>query len=151
MAIGKALGVSNFTAHQDLVAYRDQLLATGFQDAALRQDAALGRLDRLIALHMKKAGNKGSADLVLKALEREARIVGYDKKQTGISQERVAAALRGLRDDLLREFPDKADQQRIFNVLRRRFGPVASGPAAIETTAVPAAGVGVDHELSTDH
>lgn len=134
--IGAELGISNCMAHKDCMAVKKAMPQVLAHDGVeLLKARVLQRTDAIIRRHWPSLKEKASADVILKAMEREAKVVGYDaQREDGFSAEQVAALLRSVRADMLDVITDPAVRQAIGQILQRRAGLLAG--QTIETTAV---------------
>jgi hypothetical protein len=104
----------------------------------LLKHRALARIDKLIETHWDKRKEKPSADIILRALEREARLVGYDtQRDEGFSADQVRSLLHAFREDLLEIVTDDHMRRAIAGALQRRSGLLGG---AIDVTPEPTDG-----------
>ena len=132
--VGKELKVSNKTAWTDVMAVKDSLpLVLAHHGVEVLKARVLARTDALVRTHWPAKAKKDSADVILKAMEREAKVVGYDaKREDGFTAEQVTSVFRAMLTDLLELITDPATRQAIAEVMRRRAGLLAG-----ETIDVP--------------
>ena len=125
--IGTEHQTSNYTAFMDCMAVKKAMpLVLGTEGVELLKARVLERTDAIVRTHWPSLRKRESYDAVLRAMEREAKVVGYDaKREEGYSAEQVAALLRAMRADLLELITDVALRQRIGVVMQRRAGLLA--------------------------
>lgn len=144
--IGQRLGVSNYTAWCDCVYVRDHLLERGLLDPAMGAATAKAQLDQVKAAHLRLAASKSrpsvqSARVVLETLNREARMLGYDRhRDQGYSAEQVLAELNKLYDRIMAAIPDGETtgsevRRLVTQAVLRTWTPAAlpAAPEAVET------------------
>lgn len=122
--IGKRLGVSNYTAHQDVMRVKNHLLDGGALDPDLLRTKQQARLTRIARLHNKKAGTKTGADVLIRVSEREARLNGLDRqRETGYTLDQMLGLLRGIRALFLDLVTDDGVRQAFARGLTGKVGP----------------------------
>lgn len=123
-AIGERLGVSNRTAHEDVMTVVRQVQASPLSEAEAMRWRQQGILDKLVATHLPKRASNASAKTVLDALAREARLHGIDKTlPTGYSVEQVLALTRSYLEIVLAVVADEGLKRRIVEAIQRKVGP----------------------------
>jgi hypothetical protein len=126
LEIGARLGVSNKTAWEDVVAHRDALVREQLLDPDMARSRQIGGIAALVQTHWKSRRKKNSADVILAAWTREAKLLGLDARQDVYSADQVAAVLRGIAG-LFMEIVADPEQRRQFSIgLRRKVGALAA-------------------------
>lgn len=124
--IGKRLGVSNSCAFNDCISVQKAMpLVLGHEGMELLKHRAYTRLNKLIRVHLARSlkGETDSAAIVVRALEREARMLGYDaQREDGFSADQVATVLRGLRQMIFLHVTDENIRRAIADDLQRQSG-----------------------------
>ena len=135
--IGKKLHVSNCTAFMDCIAVKKALpLVLGHEGIDLLRHRAHRRVSAIIRTYLLKAlkGDGDAAHIALKALEREARLIGYDaQREDGFSVDQVASVLRGLRQDIFIHVTDETVRRAIADSLQRRSGMLTGEAIDVKT------------------
>ncbi len=130
--IGQALEVSNRTAWYDVKAVYDGLLAHGLVNADLmrmRQQAELDALKRANWDRATKKGNKASADVIMKTLDREARLNGLDRERKEVySYDQVMLIVQAAAAVYMKVEADLEKRRLYIAGLRRQLGPALAPP-----------------------
>lgn len=122
--IGKACGVSNYTAWHDCMAYYEGLQQRDLDQAELLLAQQNGQLAALVRTHWYKKHEKASADVILRALERRARLYGLDRQRADtFTPEQVLNLLRGVTALFLEIVSDTELRRQFAAGLRRKIGP----------------------------
>lgn len=148
-AMGKVLGVSGPTAWADCVAYANALQAEKLENIAVWRAAHLARAEALLETYLPRAlgpvtasgaretPNREAADIVLKVLDREAKLLGLDPKEDGSYTADQVARLMKFQAQLFIELTtDPALRQRYLEELRRRLG-AGMATQVLEARPVP--------------
>ena len=126
--IAEALKVSTYTAHTDVVTYRQQLIREGLLDAdglRARQQAGLSAILRQAYGKMVK-GDLAAAKVMLDTYERAARLNGLDlKRQDAVPLEQVLALMRTMTTAFVEIVVDPELRRQFAAVIRRQIGPLA--------------------------
>lgn len=130
--IGQLCGVSDYTAWHDCMAYYEHLATHMPASLELKVAQQDGQLDALIRSHWAKKQEKASADIILRAQERRAKLFGLDRQRDGMfTADQVMGLVRGV-TALFLEVVNDAELRRQFAVgLRRKLGSGLTG--TIET------------------
>lgn len=130
--IGRELGVSNWTAHQDVLAVKERRELLTALDADALCARQQGVVDDLILSHFPTRKKKDSADVILKALDREAKLQGLDKKQDStVDISLVLNVLKDVTTLFLELVPDPDLRRRFTAGLQRKIAaslPLESSP-----------------------
>lgn len=138
--IGKVLDISGKTAWEDVVKVRQALIERGLLDEDLIRARQQASLDILRAKHIAKAGKKDSAEILLRTLEREARLNGIDRQRTiGYSADQVMALLRTMTELFLETVSDLEARRRFIAGIRQKIAPALAQalPASPNLPAPP--------------
>ena len=140
--VGHLLGVSGKTAWMDIMhVYRG---LQGTEDLALLRARMQSRLDGIHRAHWAKRADKASADVLLRVLEREARLHGLDRPQRaeGYTVEQMVAAIRSFAAVFLEVVQDVELRRQFALGMRRRVGPARAGTVDVAPAAPKEAGHG---------
>ena len=121
VAIGKTLGVSNYTAFMDCGAVRKAMpLVLGHDGLELFKSVILARCEAIVRSHWKKRGQKSSADVIFRADEQIRAMLGLDaQKAGGFSAEEVARLLSAVRALTEQRVADDETRRLISQDIRR--------------------------------
>lgn len=132
MEIGKQLGVSNKTAWEYYYGHIADMKAEGVDETRRILDRHQLVLDKIIQTHLKRVASRGSAEILVAALSREAKLHGLDKStKVGFSAEQVVALVRAITGLFLDVVQDPGLRRKFSDGLRRRL----PGPVALEAAA----------------
>lgn len=139
--VGQQTGTSGKTAWYDCVAYRSLLRERDAYGAELMLARQNGQLDALVLSHWGRMGQRDSAQVILSALDRQAKLNGLDRKgHDAFTPEQVISLVRTISSLFLEVVQDNELRRQFAAGLRRRLGPKIDAP--IDVT--PAGGV-ADH------
>jgi len=125
--IGARLGCGSSTAWRHVVDHRDALVREQLLDVDMLRARQLGGVSALVTTHWKNRRRKSSADVILSAWTREAKLMGLDAYRPDVySADQVANVLRGIAA-LFMEIVADPEQRRAFSIgLRRKVGALAA-------------------------
>jgi len=128
--IGREVGCSEVTAWRYALAYANRLDRQILGDAKTWRMVQASQIQAIKEAHWKNKGKKTSADVILRAMEREAKLLGIDREpDAGVySGTQVKSMLQGL-FMLFVQLVEDVELRRQFALgIRRQL------PAAVKTT-----------------
>ena len=131
--IGNALGVSDYTAWHDCVAVLESMSAFGL-DEAMQLAQANHQIDAVIRANWAKKGQPAHDAIIIRALERKARLNGTDReRKDAYPLEEVVRIIRVIRS-VYYEVEQDIEKRRLYAAeLRRKLPPALAPP--IDVTA----------------
>ena len=130
--IGRRLGVSNYTAHSDVMAVKRAMDAILGEDAEVLRARQASNLRSVIHRHLPRRDRVESARVILQALEGERRLFGLEKqRENTFTAEQVVELGRALARDIIAEIPDMVLRLKVLGVFKKRLpaGQVLEAPA----------------------
>lgn len=124
----KRLGVSTFTAHQDVEQHARRLENRAAESTETRRQQIDAGLQSIYEAHHPNRRKVEPAKVLLQVLKQSEQLHGAAKPKEGTyTESEVVGALRALIAELIASFPDVEHRRRIALVFRKRFGGEVGG------------------------